>query len=72
MTMEENGLCYYQVTATVREEKTFERELAPLRIISDHYPKFILTLDEDPMADYDGIKRMNVLDWLMEDQNSCF
>lgn len=67
VTMEENGLCYYQVAATVREQKTFEREVASLRTINDHYPKYILTLDEDPEADYDGIRRLNVLDWLMEE-----
>lgn len=67
VTIEENGLCYYQVAATVRETKTFERELTPLRLINDHYPKYILTLDEDPEADYDGIRRINVLDWLMQD-----
>lgn len=67
VTIEENGLCYYQVAATVREQKTFERELAPLRLISDHYPKYILTLDEDPEADYDGIRRLNVLDWMLKE-----
>lgn len=67
VTMEESGLRYYQVAATVREPKTFERELAPLRMIGDHYPKYLLTLDEDPEADYDGIRRLNVLDWLLEE-----
>ena len=33
--------------------------------INDQYPKYILTLDEDPTADYNGIKRINVLRWLM-------
>lgn len=33
--------------------------------INDHYPKFILTLDEDPAADYEGIKIINALDWLL-------
>lgn len=31
----------------------------------DHYPKRILTLDDDPEADYDGICRINALEWLM-------
>ena len=59
------GRIYYQVAATVREKATLERELAPLRKISDHYPKYILTLDEDPDADYDGIRKIRVLDWLI-------
>lgn len=57
---------YYQVAATVRDEATLRRELASLQKIQDHYPKFILTLDEDPMADYNGIRRINVLNWLLE------
>lgn len=56
---------YFQVAATVRDELTLKRELTPLQKINDHYPKFILTLDEDPEADYDGIRRINALDWLL-------
>ena len=41
---------YIQVAANVRDEQTLTRELAPLRKIPDHYPKMILTLDEDPDA----------------------
>lgn len=33
--------------------------------INDQYPKYILTLDEDPTADYNGIKRINAIRWLM-------
>ena len=42
------GTAYFQVALTVRDEKTLERELRPLLSIRDHYPKVILTLDEDP------------------------
>lgn len=56
---------YIQVAASVRDSNTLERELAPLQKIPDYYPKMILTLDEDPEADYEGIRRMNALDWLM-------
>jgi predicted AAA+ superfamily ATPase len=66
VAMDVNGTNYYQVAATVREEKTLERELKSLRALNDAYPKTLLTLDDDPEADYDGIKRKNVLDWLME------
>ena len=58
---------YYQVALTVREEKTLERELQSLRKINDNYPKFILTMDEDLDADFEGIKKLNLLDWLMTD-----
>jgi len=61
-----DGFTYFQVALTVRDEKTLERELSALQSINDHYPKFILTLDMDPKSDYDGIKKINVLDWLLE------
>lgn len=56
---------YFQVAATVRDETTLKRELTPLEKIHDHYPKIILTLDDDPEADYNGIRRINVLEWLI-------
>lgn len=61
-----DGNSYFQVAATVRDTATLERELKSLRAIKDNYPKYLLTLDEDPATDYDGIKRLNALDWLME------
>ncbi|HCC88033.1 MAG TPA: ATPase, partial [Prevotella sp.] len=63
--IDEDGITYYQVAATVRDENTLKRELASLRQINDQYPKFILTLDDDPTADYNGIKRVNALKWMM-------
>ena len=61
---------YYQVALTTREETNtpnsiLERELAPLRKINDNYPKYILTLDDDLEADFEGIKKINVIDWLL-------
>ena len=61
-----NGIEYYQVSASVRDENTLERELRPLKMIQDNYPKYILTLDNDPEGDFDGIRRINALDWLMK------
>lgn len=66
VAMNRDGLVYYQVAATVRDENTLKRELKSLQAINDSYPKIILTLDEDPEADYDGIRRMSVLDWLVQ------
>lgn len=65
VAIDENNISYYQVAATVRDESTLKRELASLQQINDQYPKYILTLDDDPVADYDGIKRINALKWLM-------
>ncbi len=60
------GTKYFQVAYTVRDEQTLERELSALESINDHYPKFILTMDLDPEADYNGITKMNALDWLLD------
>ncbi len=65
VAIDENNITYYQVAATVRDESTLKRELASLQQINDQYPKYILTLDDDPVADYDGIKRINALKWMM-------
>lgn len=65
VAMDGKQTTYYQVAASVRDKKTLARELASLEKISDHYPKIVLTLDEDPQADYNGIRRINALDWLM-------
>lgn len=61
----EKGTTYYQVALSVRDEKTLDRELRPLQAIRDHYPKVILTMDDDPEAQYDGIRRINARDWLL-------
>jgi predicted AAA+ superfamily ATPase len=55
---------YYQVSLSVLDENILARELKPLKDIRDSYPKFLLTRDYNN-ADYDGIKQMNVLDWLL-------
>lgn len=65
VAVESKRTTYFQVAATVRDESTLKRELAPLQSINNHYPKLILTLDDDPEADYEGIRRVNALNWLM-------
>ena len=60
-----DGLKYYQVALSVRDEKVLERELRALQKTGDHYPKHIITLDMDLEADYDGITKINVVDWLL-------
>lgn len=61
-----NEKIYYQVSATILDEKTRERELRPLQSISDNYPKYILTMDQTIFTDYSGIKVQNILDFLLE------
>jgi len=61
----EDGNHYYQVALTVRDEATLYREIRPLQMLSDDYPKVMLTLDDDPARDIEGIKIINARDWLL-------
>ncbi len=58
-------LTYYQVTADMTAQETFEREMRPLKKIKDNYEKTVLTLDYFSLGNYDGINVVNVLDWLL-------
>jgi len=64
----EEGEEYYQVAYSVidAEGKALRRELAPLEAISDHNPKYLLTLDHSPFTSHNGIKQLNALDWLLK------
>ena len=64
-----DGLKYFQVALTVRDEKVLQRELRSLQKTGDHYPKYLLTLDMDLESDYDGITKINIVDWLLQDNN---
>jgi predicted AAA+ superfamily ATPase len=63
----DEGEEYYQVAYTVidADGKTLKRELAPLEAIRDHNPKYLLTMDHTPLTSHNGIKQINVLDWLL-------
>lgn len=64
----ENGeeVTYYQVSASVLDEKTKERELRVLQKIKDNHSKILLTLDVvGANANYDGIRQYNLIDWLL-------
>lgn len=58
---------YIQVTASLVDENTFNREISPLKLIEDNYEKIILTLDRYTLGNYDGIKVNNIIDWLLEE-----
>lgn len=64
-----DGLRYYQVALTVRDEKVLKRELRSLQRTGDYYSKVLLTMDMDLEADYAGIKKINVVDWLLNKDN---
>ena len=64
---QKNGeMIYYQVSASMLDQRTFERELLPLRFIKDNYKKIVLTLDKFTQGNYEGIKVVNAIDWLLE------
>lgn len=60
---------YVQVCETLKdnENKILERELKSLEKINDNYEKIILTLDNMPISNENGIIVKNVLDWMIED-----
>ena len=57
---------YFQVTASMVDESTFDREMAPLEAIKDNYPKTVITLDLYTPGNYEGIHIVNAIDWLLE------
>ena len=62
-----NEIEYYQVALTVLDENTLKRELDAFKNIKDNYPKYLITLDDVMVnTDYDGIKVVNALEWLLE------
>jgi len=62
-----NEIEYYQVALTVLDENTLKRELEAFKNIKDNYPKYLITLDDVMVnTDYDGIKVVNALEWLLE------
>ncbi len=58
---------YFQVSATVQDEITRQRELKPLEAIPDNYEKIILTMDRALYADFNGIRIVNIIDFLLEE-----
>ena len=66
--IEGKSYIYIQVSATVLDPATLERELKSFRTIHDNYPKLILTLDDFFVnSNYEGIIHKNIIDWLLED-----
>lgn len=60
---------YYQVTADMSAQESFEREMRPLKLIRDNYEKVVLTTDNLTIGNYNGIRVKNLVDWLLENDN---
>ena len=61
-----NDIKYYQVTKSLLNEEVKMRELRSLESIADNYEKIILTMDKSINKDYNGIKVVNIIDWLLD------
>lgn len=60
---------YYQVTADMTAQETFDRELRSLTLIRDNYEKVVLTADRLTVGNYNGIRVKNLIDWLLRKDN---
>ena len=61
-----DDIIYYQVAQSVIDNNTYEREMRPLRLIKDNYPKYILSVDNVLVGNNEGIKHVNLIDFLLE------
>jgi len=61
---------YIQVAWTTKEQSTFEREIRPFELIRDFNRRILLTTDVEPVTTYKGIQKMNVIDWLLKEENN--
>jgi len=66
VAIKDGNIEYFQVAQTVQLPVTLKHELRPLEIIKDHNPKYLLTLDNEPVSSHNGIKQIYTLDWLLE------
>ncbi|RSX54486.1 ATP-binding protein [Bifidobacterium samirii] len=63
-----DGPRYYQVSESVHDPDTLERELSSLRAVRDNYPKTLITLDDERPVSHEGIRQIYALDWLLDDE----
>ena len=60
-----NSKLYIQVAESIQSQETLDRELRPLNMVSDNYEKIILSMDQSYINSYEGIKILNLIDWLL-------
>ena len=64
-----NEKLYIQVTESMASPEVRERELRPLQMIQDNYEKIVLSMDRSYINSYEGIKALNLIDWLLNDRS---
>jgi hypothetical protein len=65
VAVNEKETAYYQVASSVADTKTLKRELSSLETINDNYPKYLITSDDYIDTTHNGIKQINILDFLL-------
>ena len=63
----EKDLSYYQISYKIRDEKTRERIFETYNLVTDNFPKYVLSMDHSNFSQ-DGVIHKNIIDFLLEDE----